>query len=62
MSIDTMMILTFVFMLLTVVFVLLRRHKLSVIFSLAALAMYAAANWNFIYLTFLSLRDLLFQR
>lgn len=62
MSIDTMTWLTFLFLVLTVIFVLLRKHKMSVLFSLASLAMFAWANWNFLYLAFLSLNDLLFTR
>lgn len=62
MSIDTMTGLTFIFLVLTVIFVFFRKHKLSVIFSVLALVMYIAANWNYIYLTFLSIQDLLFKR
>lgn len=62
MSIDTMTWLTFLFLVLTVIFVLLRKHKMSVLFSLASLVMFAWANWNFLYLAVLSLRDLLFTR
>ncbi len=62
MSIDTMTWLTFLFLVLTVIFVLLRKHKMSVLFSIASLVMFAWANWNFLYLAVLSLRDLLFKR
>ncbi len=62
MSIDTMTWLTFLFVVLTVIFVLLRKHKMSVLFSIASLVMFAWANWNFLYLAVLSLRDLLFTR
>ncbi len=62
MSIDTMTWLTFLFLALTVIFVLLRKHKMSVLFSIASLVMFAWANWNFLYLAVLSLRDLLFTR
>ncbi len=62
MSIDTMTWLTFLFLVLTVIFVLLRKHKMSVLFSIASLVMFAWANWNFLYLAVLSLRDLLFTR
>ncbi len=62
MSIDTMTWLTFLFLALTVIFVLLRKHKMSVLFSVASLVMFAWANWNFLYLAVLSLRDLLFKR
>lgn len=62
MSIDTMTGLTFIFLALTVVFVFFRKHKLSLIFAVLSLVMFIWTNWNYIYLTFLSLRDMLFQR
>lgn len=62
MSIDTMTGLTFIFLVLTVIFTFFKKRRLSLTFSVLSLVMFIWANWNYIYLTFLSLRDMLFQK
>ena len=61
MSIDTMTWLTFIFMVLALIFSFLRIRKVSIISLIAAIVMYISANKTFFYLAFLSLKDM-FQK
>lgn len=59
MSIDAMTWLTFLCLVLTILFTFLKIRKLSLVTAIAALALYIMANKTFFYLAFSSIKEII---